>query len=93
MDRNTIRSGDKIQNCRDLKFCRLNEYISLVIQPLAIGFTWRYWLFWYYYRHGHRVSSLCPITEHLLFLRKSTEPPKHLLDRHIFGYTHHWSYS
>ena len=33
MDRNKIRSGNKIQNGGDHKFCRL----SLVIQSLAVG--------------------------------------------------------
>ena len=35
MDRTKIRSGDKIQNGGDRKFCRLTS--CLVIQPLAIG--------------------------------------------------------
>ena len=35
MDRNKIRSGDKIQNGCDCKFCRLTS--CLMIQPLAIG--------------------------------------------------------
>ena len=35
MDRNTIRSGDKIRNGSDRKLCRLTS--CLVIQPLAIG--------------------------------------------------------
>ena len=35
MDRNEIRSGDKIQNGGDCKFCRLTS--CLVIQPLATG--------------------------------------------------------
>ena len=35
MDRNKFRSGDKIQNGADRKFCMLNS--CLVIQPLAIG--------------------------------------------------------
>ena len=54
--------------------------------------TWGYWLFCCYYRHGRHVNSLCKITERLLFFRISTEPPKHLLDHHIFGHTHHWSH-
>ena len=36
MDRNKIRSGDKIQNGDDHKFCRLT-FMSRVIQPPAIG--------------------------------------------------------
>ena len=35
MDRNKIRSGDKIKNDGDHKLCRLTS--CLVIQPLAIG--------------------------------------------------------
>ena len=35
MDRNVIRSGDKIQNGGDRKFCKLT--VCLVIQSLAIG--------------------------------------------------------
>ena len=35
MDRNKIRSGDKIQNGGDHKFCRLTA--CRVIQPPAIG--------------------------------------------------------
>ena len=54
--------------------------------------TWRYCLFCCYYRHGRRVSSLCQITERLLFFRRSTEPLKRLLNHHIYGHTHHWSH-
>ena len=35
MDRNKIRSADKIQNGGDRRFCRLTS--CFVIQPLAIG--------------------------------------------------------
>ena len=56
------------------------------------GKTWCYWLFCCCYRHGRSVNSLCQITECLLFFRISTEPPKCLLDHHIFGHTHHWSH-
>ena len=50
--------------------------------------TWYYWLLCCYYWHGCHVNSLCQITERLLFFRISTEPPKRLLDHHIF-----WSHT
>ena len=53
--------------------------------------TWHYWLFCCYYLHGRRVNSFFQITERLFFFRISTEPPKRLMNHHIFGHTHHWS--
>ena len=73
MDRNKIRSGDKIQNgaitnfegwhheSRDSTPCNWN--------------TWHYLLFYCYCRHSRRVNSLCQITERLLsprFLEKAS---------------------
>ena len=55
--------------------------------------TWRYLLFCCYYLHGRRVSSICQITERLLFFRISTEPPKAFVGpSQYFGHIHHWSH-
>ena len=64
----------------------LLEYLAL----LAL-FSF-FFFFFCYNRHGRRVNSLCQIMEHLLFFRIINEPPKRLLDHHIFGHTHHWSH-
>ena len=81
----------------ETKFKMARSYIlyadvkDLVIQPLAIRIR-HYRLSCCYYRHGRRINSLSQITERLLLFRISTEPPKRLLNNHIFGHTHHWSH-
>ena len=67
MDRNKIRSGDKIQNGGDHKFVGW-RHESRDSTPCNWN-NWRYLLFCCYCRHGRRVNSLCQITGRLLFFR------------------------
>ena len=90
MDRNKIRSGDKIQNGGDRKFCRLS---CLVSQPLAIGILGVFGCYVAIIGTAALSIASAKITERLLFFRISTEPLKRLLDHHSFGHTHHWSHS
>ena len=90
MDRNKIRSGDKIQNGGDRKFWGLTS--CLVINPLQLEYLALFAVLLLLSARP-RVNNLCQIMERLLFFRISTEPPKRLLDHSSFGHTHHWSYS
>ena len=78
MDRNKIRSGDKIQNGSDCKFCMLTS--CLVIQPLAIGILGVIGCF------VDIMAVVSTASAKSLFFRISTEPTKRLLDNHSFGH-------
>ena len=81
MGRNKIRSGE-IFKMEAIANFEGRHHKSPDSTPFNSN-TWHYWLFCCYYRHGRRVSSLCQITERLLFFRISTEPPKRLLEQYI----------
>ena len=91
MDRNKIRSGNKIQNGDDRKFSRLTS--CLVIQPLAIGILGIIGCFVAIMGMAAMSIASAKSQNAYCFFRISTEPPKRLLDHRIFGHTHHWSHS